>query len=82
MNIVSNNQTNDQKKSRGLSKIIIYIGVVLILVLVVALAMAPSQIRNYLNKNGKELVVRTLKIDKISYNYFTSTLKVEVFMYF
>jgi len=40
------------------------------------MAVAPVLIRNYINKNGKELTGRTLSIGKLKYNYFNSTLRI------
>lgn len=44
--------------------------------------LAPGMIKNYINKNGKELTGRTVNIEKLKYNYFTSTIKVIRFKWF
>ncbi|MCY1723511.1 DUF748 domain-containing protein [Prolixibacteraceae bacterium Z1-6] len=48
----------------------------LLLIVVLALAVTPTFVKNYINNNGIELSGRTINIQKIKYNYFTSTLRV------
>lgn len=52
--------------------------IILILVCSIALILVllPTLIKSYVIRNSKELVGRTIDIDKLKYNYFTSTVKV------
>ncbi len=53
-----------------------------LVLLVIALAVTPGIIKNYVNKNGEDLTGRTVLIDKLKYNYFTSTVKIIGFKWF
>ena len=70
---------------KGLSKpvkiLILFLSVLFVLI-VVAMIFAPGIARNYINKNGKELAGRTIYIEKLQYNWFTSTLRINGFKYF
>lgn len=66
---------NVQRKNKR-KKVLFISAAVLALLLIIALALAPTFVRNYLNKNGAEISGRTLSIEKIRYNYFTSSLRV------
>ncbi len=44
--------------------------------LLVTLFFAPTIAKNYIVKNSKELLGRQISLDKIKYNYFTSTLQI------
>ncbi|WP_340113692.1 DUF748 domain-containing protein [Maribellus mangrovi] len=57
-------------------KVLLISVAMLALLLIIALALAPKIVRNCLNKNGAEISGRTLSIEKIRYNYFTSSLRV------
>ncbi|SFS40330.1 protein of unknown function [Zhouia amylolytica] len=48
----------------------------LFLVIIIIMLALPSFAKNYLIKNSKELVGRQIDMEKLSINYFTSTLKV------
>jgi hypothetical protein len=62
---------------------IFIIGLLLLgFLLIVAMVAAPGIAKNYINKHGKELAGREVHIDKLRYNYFTSTLQIEGFKYF
>lgn len=50
--------------------------------LVLVLVLAPGLVKNYINKHGEELARRNLHVDKLRYNYFTSTLRVINFSMF
>ena len=73
-------------KSGGRFKILKRITVIMLLFMVVlivaALIFAPAIAKNYINKHGKELAGRNIHIDKLNYNFFTSTLKISGFKYF
>ncbi|KJF45556.1 DUF748 domain-containing protein [Draconibacterium sediminis] len=70
-------ETKEGKQKTGKRKrIVLIVLLALTLIVVVALALAPDFIKNYINKNGAELSGRTITIEKIKYNYFTSTLQV------
>ncbi len=70
-------ETKEGKQKTGKRKrIVLIILLALTFIVVVALALAPGFIKNYINKNGAELSGRTIAIEKIKYNYFTSTLRV------
>ena len=55
---------------------------VLVFILVVAMILAPPMAKNYINKNGKELTGRTVSIDKLKYNFFSSTVRIIGFKWF
>ncbi len=78
---------NEQESSQKTSliqrkKMLLYVLGIMAIIISGAMILAPSLIKNYINKNGKELAGRTINIEKIKYNYFTSTLKVQGFKYF
>jgi hypothetical protein len=50
-------------------------GTVLILLLI-TLLLLPTLIKNYTTKNSKELFGRQINLEKLNYNYFTSTAKI------
>ncbi|MDN3203200.1 DUF748 domain-containing protein [Algoriphagus sediminis] len=57
---------------RGLVKyILIGLGLLFLLILI----FTPSIIRSYLVKNSPELIGRQIELEKLKYNYFTSTVK-------
>lgn len=56
--------------------------VVFVLLLIIALIIAPGVAKNYINNHGKELAGRTIQIEKLKYNWFTSTLCINGFKYF
>lgn len=70
---------------KGLSKpvkiLIIFLSALTVLI-IAAMILAPGIARNYINKNGKELAGRTIYIEKLQYNWFTSTLRINGFKYF
>jgi len=66
----------DKQKTGKRIRIAAIIVLSLTIILVTALALAPGLVKNYVNKNGIELSGRTIQIDKIKYNYFTSKLQV------
>ena len=51
------------------------IGTFLILLLI-TLLLLPTLIKNYTTKNSKELFGRQINVEKLNYNYFTSTAKI------
>lgn len=55
---------------------------VFVLLLIVALIIAPGVTKNYINNHGKELAGRTIHIEKLKYNWFTSTLRIAGLKYF
>ena len=55
---------------------------VLIFLLIAAMIFAPGTAKNYINNHGKELAGRTIHIDVLKYNWFTSTLRIAGFKYF
>jgi hypothetical protein len=56
---------------------IFIIGLLLLgFLLIVAMVAAPGIAKNYIHKHGKELAGREVHIDKLRYNYFTSTLQI------
>ncbi|PNQ73893.1 hypothetical protein C1T31_06080 [Hanstruepera neustonica] len=56
--------------------------IILFLTIVVLLFFLPTIIKGYIIKNSKELVGRQVAIEKLKYNYFTSTIKVYDFQMF
>lgn len=58
-----------------LKRIVKYVFVGILAVLLLVLLLVPPLARRYINKNGKELIGRKVRIDKIHLNYFSSTLK-------
>lgn len=70
------------KKRIRLKRILYSILISVIVLLVGGLLFLPLMAKNYLNKNGKELAGRTLHIDKLKLNYFTSTARVIGFQYY
>ena len=65
-----------QNKSGKWKRISLIVLLSVFVIVVVALALAPGFIKNYINKNSVELSGRNISIEKIKYNYFTSTLQV------
>lgn len=55
---------------------------VVVLLLIVVLIIAPGIAKNYINNHGKEFAGRTVHIEKLKYNWFTSTLRINGFKYF
>lgn len=54
----------------------------LLLVFILILILLPTLIKNYVVNNSKELFGRQISIEKIKYNYFTSTAKIYDFKMF
>ncbi|HSH20351.1 MAG TPA: DUF748 domain-containing protein, partial [Draconibacterium sp.] len=82
MNTESENKSSGKTKFSTVKRIFIYGFVVFVVLIIAGLIFAPSMARKYINKNGKELVGRTVQIDELRYNFFTSTLSVYGFRYF
>ena len=76
-----NHPDSNMKKSLT-KRILLYGGIFIVLIIVLGLILAPGIIKNYINKNGKELAGRTIQIDKLRYNFFTSRLEIDGFKYF
>ena len=55
---------------------------ILFMLLIVLMILSPRLAKNYLVKNSPELIGRQLSLDKLKYNYFTSTLKAYDFRLF
>ena len=73
----------DSKLKKSLTKrILLFSGILIVIIIVLGLILAPGIVKNYINKNGKELAGRTIQIDKLKYNFFTSRLEIEGFKYF
>lgn len=70
------------KKSGVFRRIFMFGVIFLVLAAIIGLFLSPAITKNYINKHGKELAGRTVHIDKLSYNFFTSTLKINGFRYF
>ena len=68
--------TEGKNKKGAWKRISLIVLLSVIVIVVVALALAPGFIKNYINKNSVELSGRNISIEKIKYNYFTSTLQV------
>ena len=51
-------------------------------IIIIILLIAPSIIKNQIEKNSKEWFVRKVKISSISINYFTATVSIEDFKYY
>lgn len=63
-------------------QIIKYVLVGILSVLIILLLFGPGLIKLYLNKNGEELTGRTLHIDKLGINFFTTTVHMVGFSMF
>ncbi len=61
------------KKSVKISLIVI--GTLFLLVVIVALLISPLS-KRYIEKNGKELIGRTVTMDKLRFNMFTGSLRI------
>jgi hypothetical protein len=68
--------------SSRFKSILVYTILLLIVLITIGILLAPTLARNYINKNGKELAGRTVNIEKLKYNFFTSTLQIHGFKYF
>ena len=73
---------SSNKKKSLTKRILLYGSILIVFIVVLGLFLAPGIVKDYINKHGKELAGRTIHIDKLHYNYFTSTLKVIGFTYF
>jgi len=58
-------------KNKLFKTLLIFVGIV-----VITLLFIPKIVKNYAINNSKELVGRQIQIEKLNYNYFTSTIKV------
>ena len=74
-----NNMFSRFSKSVRILMVSVFVVTVL---LIVAMIFAPGVAKNYINKHGKELAGRTIHIDKLKYNWVTSTLRINGFKYF
>lgn len=70
-----------KKLSKAVKILTLFLSVLFVLI-VAAMIFAPEIARNCINKNGKELAGRTIHIEKLQYNWFTSTLRINSFKYF
>ncbi len=57
-------------------KILKYTGIGLLVLIILTLILLPTLVKNYAINNSKELIGRQIDIDKLRFNYFTSTAKV------
>ena len=73
--------TSDSKPKR-MKRILLFGLIGVFMLLIAGLLLAPGIAKNYINKHGKELAGRTVHIDELHYNFFTSTLKINGFKYF
>jgi len=78
----SENIRSTKKNNQSFVKIILFSLVVIVCIVILAMIFAPGIAKNYINKHGKELAGRTVHIDNLRYNYFTSTLQIDGFKYF
>ena len=65
-----------------MKKTILKILLVIIGIIILALFLLPGIIKRYAITNSKELIGRQIDIEKLKYNYFTSTVKVYDFRMF
>ncbi|MCK5775935.1 MAG: DUF748 domain-containing protein, partial [Bacteroidales bacterium] len=65
-----------------MKKIIFRVFIVIIGIIILVLFLLPGIIKRYAITNSKELIGRQIDIDKVKYNYFTSTIKVYDFRMF
>lgn len=72
---------SDEKQKR-IKQILLYGLIILVFAVIILLILAPGLAKNYINIHGKEIAGRTIHIDKIRYNFFSSTLKIDGFKYF
>jgi hypothetical protein len=63
-------------------KVFIVVVTIILVLIISAMIFAPPVARNYINKNGNELIGRNISIEKIRLNYFTSTLRIIGFKLF
>ena len=68
------NKQNETKFKKPI-KITLILVLSLLVLIVISLAVAPNIVKTQLEKHGKEWVGRNLKINDLSVNYFTSTIK-------
>lgn len=73
---------NRLKRFSKTVRILILSFLAVIFLLIVAMTVAPGITKKYINKHGKELAGRTIHIDNLKYNWFTSTLRIYGFKYF
>lgn len=66
---------HQQKKRKTLKRILACLFFFILFAFVLFLIFSPSIARNYINKHGKELTGRSLHVDKLKVNYFSSTLR-------
>ncbi len=74
-------KVSDRRKGR-VRKFLLMILAILTFIIVLTLILAPGITKNYIIKNGKELTGRIVEIEKLKYNYFTSTTKIIGFKWF
>ncbi|MCK5825166.1 MAG: DUF748 domain-containing protein [Ichthyobacteriaceae bacterium] len=60
-------------------KIILITSVLLLILLIVVLLSAPTFVKNYINKNGKELVGRKILVDEFSFNFINGEADIQNF---
>lgn len=77
-----NNNIDPVKKQSHKKIILLYVAALLVITVIAGLVLTPGIVKNYINKNGKELAGRTVHIEELHYNFFTSTLKIDGFKYF
>ena len=63
-------------------KILIAVVAIILTVILAAMIFTPVIARRYINSNGKELVGRTMSLEKIRVNYFTFTFRLIGFKLF
>ena len=82
MKAKSDDTSSTKRKNKKVKRIFLYVGLLLILFIIIALILTPGIVKNYINKHGKEIAGRTVQIEKLRYNFFTSTLQINGFKYF
>ena len=82
MKAKSDDTSSKNRKNRKVKRIFLYIGLLLISLIIITLILTPGIVKNYINKHGKEIAGRTVQIEKLRYNFFTSTLEIDGFKYF
>lgn len=80
--MINTEATNKNNTKRNTRKILWGALVVVALAVIVLLMLVPTFSKNYLNKNGKELLGRKVNIEKIKLNYLTSTVRIIGFQFF
>ena len=82
MNSKSGHQHSIPKKSSIVMRVFIFGLIFFVSAVIIGMFLAPGIAKNYINKHGKELAGRTLHIENLKYNFFTSTLQISGFKYF